>query len=190
MAIRATMQDLVDRLATLLNDSANATWTEDALQAELDRNRQRLNFALMEPEVSYDDSGNQQYLTFSSPHGDLEDGATYHDGGKSAITASTADFVAGRVVFSSSEEPARPVYIVGWAYDLYGAAAALIEQHLITLAGAYDFSADGGSYKRSQQYTMYEKLAGRYGRMAKGWSANSSDGVQFVELVRGDLNVW
>ena len=56
-----------------------------------------------------------------------------------------------------------PVHVVNseWmpTYDLHAAAADIWEEKASTIAGLYDFSADGGNYSRSQQYEQYMKQA-------------------------------
>lgn len=44
-------------------------------------------------------------------------------------------------------------------YDLHAAAALVWEEKAATVAGQYTFSADGGSYQRSDQYNQYMQMA-------------------------------
>lgn len=52
----------------------------------------------------------------------------------------------------------------GWAatYDLNAAAADIWGEKAAALQGQYDFSADGGSYSRGQQYEQAVKMANYY----------------------------
>jgi hypothetical protein len=47
-------------------------------------------------------------------------------------------------------------------YDLNAAAAAIWEEKAATVAGDFNFSADGGRYDRGQVYEQYMKMARRY----------------------------
>ena len=44
-------------------------------------------------------------------------------------------------------------------YDLHAAAADVLEERAATLAAEYDFTADGATYHRSQQYEALMKQA-------------------------------
>jgi hypothetical protein len=60
-----------------------------------------------------------------------------------------------------------------WAptYDLNAAAADIWDEKAAGLAGKYDFSADGGTYHRSQAYEQAQKMARQYRsrRMPRTW---------------------
>lgn len=47
-------------------------------------------------------------------------------------------------------------------YDLNAAAATIWSEKAASLAGAYDFSADGASYHRSQAYEQAQKMSRYY----------------------------
>lgn len=184
MAIRATMVDIVDRVEALLRDESNAIWSAQTIADELDRHRLRLNYERCAGEATYP-SGVETYLTFIAPYGDLETDAALYDRAYSSLSTSTDDYEHGR--FTVASEPAlRPVLIVAWAYDLRGCAASLINQYLADWAGNYDFSADGGSYSRSQAFAMYERLRDSYANTALGFGANAN-GVRVAEMIRGDV---
>lgn len=64
-------------------------------------------------------------------------------------------------------------------YDVYAAAAELLEAWAARLKLAYDFSADGASYQRSQQREALLELAAKY---------RAQQRPQVALQVRGD--VW
>lgn len=186
--IRDTMANLVDQVEALLRDEGNAIWSEQTIADELDRHRLRMNYVPCLGEPSYP-SGDETYLTFISPHGDLEEDVVLTDSQYNVVSTSITDYQSGR--FTVSSEPVnRPVLIVGWSYDVYGCAEALITQYLIDLAAEFDFEADGGKYTRSQKYDMYKKLGESYARRALGYGKNSGNGVIFTEMIRTDVNVY
>lgn len=47
-------------------------------------------------------------------------------------------------------------------YDTYFAAADICEEKATAFAGNFDFSADGGSYTRSQEFEHWSRLSSRY----------------------------
>lgn len=59
------------------------------------------------------------------------------------------------------EDGFEPDDLLSWTptYDLAAAAGAIWVEKGAALAGEYDFSADGGSFKRSQAYEMAMKQA-------------------------------
>ena len=68
-----------------------------------------------------------------------------------------------------------------WApsYDLNAAAAEIWQEKAASLAAAFDFSADGASYQRSQAVTQAQQMASfyrsrRYGRSLRVHSTVSS----------------
>ena len=54
-----------------------------------------------------------------------------------------------------------------WAgnWDISRAAADVWDEKAAAVAAAFDFAADGGDYKRSQQYTQYVQSARRFRAM-------------------------
>lgn len=60
-------------------------------------------------------------------------------------------------------------------YDLAAAAADVWAEKAATLAGGYDFSADGGSFKRSQAYEMAL-------RQERRWSAKRASSSHRVRV--------
>jgi len=47
-------------------------------------------------------------------------------------------------------------------YDTYLAASDICEEKAAALSGNFDFSADGGSYTRSQEFEHWSRLSSRY----------------------------
>lgn len=175
---RGTMASLIARLRELVNDTGSATWTDNQLQTLLDRRRIRANYLQLNEEPTRSGS-TISYLTFVAVDGDWEEDAALVSGTYASINADTADYENGRWAFVS--EPARPVYLTGWTYDLYAAAADALEQQAATMTGLYDFAADGGSYKRSQQREGIAATAKQYRALQR---------VGVAEMYRGDVNVF
>ena len=65
------------------------------------------------------------------------------------------------LTWDTSTIPPTPVDNPRWipTYDLHAAAADIWNEKAALLAGDYDFSADGGSYSRSQAFQQAQKAA-------------------------------
>jgi hypothetical protein len=63
-------------------------------------------------------------------------------------------------------------------YDVYGAAAELLEMWAAREKLNFDFSADGAQYRRSQKVEMLLQLAAQYRRRQR---------PRMIPQVRGDL---
>ncbi len=72
-------------------------------------------------------------------------------------------------IFTSATVPGQlpPVFATGKVYDVYDAAANLLEFWGATQAASYDFSADGQAFKRSQMMLAKLKLADYFRKKAK-----------------------
>jgi hypothetical protein len=172
---------IVTKIRELINDNDWVTWTDEQIEATSDRRRVRANYSQLVPEPTKAPSGTT-YLAFVAQFGDWETDSQLYDGMYAPDTADTADYAGGRWTFTT--EPEYPMYLVGWSHDVYGAAADLLEMELAKHGREFDFSADGGSYSRSQSYANLRALANQYRNMSR------TGGVKFVEQVRGDVNVW
>jgi len=82
----------------------------------------------------------------------------------------------GRWAFAASQS--EPVYIVGYQYDVYGAAVDALTAWLGRLKFAYDFTADGASFRRSQQAATIRGLIEQYSVLS---------GPQVMSMTRGDV---
>ena len=179
MAARVAMAQLITRTRSLVNDASSVTFTDETVQMALDQCRQRARYLPLHPEPTTTASGTT-YLVHFSDYGDWEEDTALVDGAYATLTPSASDYLAGRWTFST-EPTSRPVRVTGYTYDLYGAAALLIAQQLAGLGRQYDFAADGGDYKRSQQYTALRDLMNHYRTLSR-------TNVKFAEQVRGDVN--
>lgn len=173
---RATMATLISRVRQLVNDAGGTpNWSDDQIQTMLDMRRVRANSYELMAEPTYTPT-TTQYLTFFAEYGDWETDAVTKNGDYTTVVATTIDTTTGRWTFTT--EPNYPIYLTGWTYDIYAAAADLLEQRALQLVGQYDFSADGGSYKRSQLKDGFLALASQYRAMMR---------PVIVELVRSDM---
>ena len=173
---RATMAELITRLRKLVNDPSSVSFDDDTLQNYLDARRERANYVPLEAEDTIAPGGAVSYLTWFAPCGDWEEDAAVYNNAYAALTPSTEDLVNGRWTFAT--QPAYPVYLLGWTYDLYGAAADALEERTAQVSEDYTFQADGGYYVRSDKQRMVLATISQYRKRQR---------VKTVEMYRGDV---
>lgn len=179
MAGRTTLANIRARVRLLINDAGTVLFTDEQMDQHLDQRRRDFWHEPMAPIHKYTAGGTIQYLDYqvmrrNAPVGDVEStqGGTavfwLNDGTGSTVgTAIYAlDEVAGLVTFTS-DRAGSVYYATGRQFDLYGAAADLLDAVAATKMLAFDFSEDNQSFRRSQQVDLIRKVATEY--RAKSW---------------------
>ncbi len=179
MAVRASMADLISRLRTLISDLAGASqvFDDQTLQDHLDRRQTVARYAALRAEATYLSGGDADYLDYYADVGDWEADEALYDGSYNPLTPATSDRLAGHWTFATDQDP--PVLIVGKYYDLYAAAADLLEAWAAKEKLSFDFDADDQTFKRSQKAAALLALAREYRRQQRPVS---------VGMVRTDVN--
>lgn len=142
------MAGLIGRLRQLVGDQVSPErppkWSDEELQAVLDRHRSRWFDLELTPEP--DVTG--LYLNFSANgRGNWEGdtvgvGYSIRDGSLTARVPSSHDLAVGWWTFAASTDP--PLYLTGYSYDLFGAAAEVLSMEAASgKASVKSFSADG-----------------------------------------------
>ena len=182
---RTTMATLIRRVRNHIYDPAGSEqlFSDDEIVEVLDlwRLEVKQEWTCAIPTQT---AAGEIFLDFKSEYSDFEEGATLQNKLWATIDEAdfTADYNAGQWSFVT--QPNYPIYVTGWAYDHYGAAADLMDQKLARMGDLYDWSADGGSYKQSQMYANLNGIAGYLRSRQKGY------GFHFVStgmLVRTDV---
>lgn len=163
MAVRPTMENLIARLRVLVNDPSSATqlFSDQQIQDVLDERDTRLDlrYLALAPAPTY--TGNTiYYYDYFSDLGDWEDDNTFWQWRINQFVPATVENIAGHWVFSQTVLP--PVYMIGKTYDIYRAAANLLERQAAQWSLAFNFSADGQSFQRSQAAIALRNLALQY----------------------------
>jgi hypothetical protein len=155
------MAALITRTRELINDlDETPTWTDDQIQNVLDAGRQDYRSLLLKPEPTWT-SGAIQYLDYYAPFGDWETDWTFSQNYITTVTPSSTEPVVGRITFAESTFPT--VYIAfGKSYDLYRAAADLLERQAAQWLTAYNVTANGQTMQRSQVAQAMRDLARQY----------------------------
>lgn len=187
MALRATMSDLIARTRRYIGDpnppaSGGALQFQDQdIQDQLDLHRFEVRYAPLRPGPTLQPGALYDYLDYYASVGNWENDELLSWVNFATLTPTTADRISGHWTLPQGSNPAGvypPVYITGHFYDLWAAAADLLENWAATMAAsAYDFSSDGQSFKRSQLVTAKITLAQQYRRkqMATSHSVRRAD---------------
>jgi hypothetical protein len=146
----------------LINDTDNTAyiWTDDQIQDVLDAARVDYRYLLLKPEPTWT-SGAIQYLDYYAPFGDWETDWEFSQNYITTVTPSAIEPIVGRVTFAESTFPT--VYIAfGKSYDLYRAAADLLERQAAQWLTAYNATMNGQTMQRGQVVQNMLTLARQY----------------------------
>lgn len=160
MTARTTMAELIARVRVLIYDAAGASqhYTDDQIEDALDARRIIVKHAPMLT-IETPTSTTVQYKDYKSdPY--YEGSITIEDAAFTAHTATTYEYLNGYYTFAA--DTTHPtLYITGSRYDLYNAAADLVDDWAATLRALIDFTAAGSSFKQTQQIENMERLSRR-----------------------------
>lgn len=163
------MADLITFVRQRIGDTgATPTFTDNQVQDALDRSQIVIRYALATRAPTIAPNGIvdvSAYKDYYANEGFWESDVALYDSAYNTLTPDTSDFLTGHWVFNAGVLPV--VWIVGKTYDVYAAAADLLEEQSALVALQFDFTADGNTYHRSQQAAALQKLAAVYRRQAK-----------------------
>lgn len=173
---RASMSDLIALVRRMIGDppGAEQMYSDDDIEFALDTNGTDVRYEPLTGLATYTSNG-AQYLTWLSRHQNWESDAELTDSAYNTLTSSSSEPLRGRWTFASSQSS---VFAAGRVYDIYAAAADLLEQWAASVSTEYDVSADGTSMSRSQKAAMLMAAAQRYRAMQN---------VSFAKQVRNDI---
>lgn len=178
MAARASMTDLIARLRGMIYDPAGGSqiFSDDDLQGFLDDNRTDVQYMELEPQPSVVPGGAVNYLVYVANMSNWESTAQIVNHSYDAVSPNASDYRRGAWGFVDSQPP--PLYVSGSHYNLNLAAVAALEQWMARLKFSYDFTADGATFKRSQQLASLASLIEQY---------KAAAGVQVMTMIRSDV---
>jgi hypothetical protein len=177
MAVRASLATIITRVRVLINDPAGASqqFTDQDIQNVLDDTRTDVSNVALTPFWTYT-GGTVQYLDYYHDLGSWDDSVVLKQFLSVVVTPSASEPIVGHWSFAVSTRP--PVYLTGTTYDIYCAAADLLDRLTAKFMLNYDFSSDGQSFKSSQAVTMIQNLAKSY---------RSNQRPKSMGTTRGDL---
>jgi len=185
---RSTMAALIALTRTKIGDpsSGSPVFSDDDVQAALDAARSERYNEFLIPIYTYDNGHTIVYLHHYSRYGFWEQGYSLLDNALNAVVPASDELLrdiddegmGAHFVFSTSEFP--PIRVqAGYAYDVYRAAADLLQEMIaLQAANTFDFQpAQGQAFRLSQITAARQQLIDRY-RMRQ-WPAS-------IRLVRDD----
>lgn len=199
MAVRTSMLALIATTRAFVGDVATPVDLQDQdVQDALDAAREEVRYELLSPmpdiQPGQNGSTNANFVwaSYQSDYRYWENdvvlqGINTATGLPWAILSpATFEYIPGKwtmsVVLPAIATPPGqfpPVWATGKVYDVYAAAAELLERRIALRSfSMFDFTADGRSMHLNQVLDRWEKL--REGYVAKSWNHT-------VELVRSDL---
>lgn len=157
---RSSMVSLILAVRRAVGDKAGGTqvFTDDEIQAALDRRKLDFPLAMLQVRATTLENGTVEYREYFADGGDWESNATLQGNRYQTLTPVESYPMEGRWVFGTTLGVGA-VYIRGTRYDVYGAAADIAEQWAAQAATEFDFSRGSRSYSRSQKRTGLESLA-------------------------------
>lgn len=195
MAARAGMSDLIAQVRTLTNaGTAEAVvagvtyWSDDQIQALLDRTRQDRTAVPLPYEIDTE-GGTAVYKRYFIPAQYVERAATGAEAfsvvdaaGSAAGTAGyTVNYDAQTITFSASQS-GTAWYLNYREFNPYRVAAEVMETKAGHIAGRFDVKTDNHDLKRSQIWAQYMGMARHFRTLAA--SGSSGDGKAKLSRVR------
>ena len=162
MAVRATMSALIAQVRILINDAAGASqvFDDQTIQDTLDFSRQNVTYMRLRPSPTFT-SGTISYLDYYAELGNWEGDLVLKQYLSTTVTPASSELIVGHWTFATSTLP--PVYIAsGKTYDVYRAAADLLERWSAKWVLSYGMTVDGQSLQRNQVTTALQQLARTY----------------------------
>lgn len=180
MAVRDTMSALITRVRSLIGDPIGASqqFADQDVQDALDAFRTDIRYLELLPSPTF--SGAQVlYLDYYVEQGlgDWEADETLWQYRINALSPAISDELTGHWTFSTTTLP--PVYINGKTYDIYRAAAQLLERWAGALARQFDFTSDGQTFRRNQASAALLMLASTYRKRGR---------IRTAQMHRGDVS--
>ncbi|MGA8765243.1 MAG: hypothetical protein WB562_20415 [Candidatus Sulfotelmatobacter sp.] len=161
MPVRSTMAALIARVRILINDPAGASqvFDDSTIQDVMDESRADYKNEVLIPKPTF--AGSQiQFLDYYHALGGWEDDLIIKQYLINQVTPATSEPIAAHWTFSATTLP--PLYISGKLYDVYRAAADLLERQAAMWVLRYNVNVDGQSLQRSQASMALQNLARTY----------------------------
>ncbi|MCA9366867.1 hypothetical protein KC887_01215 [Candidatus Kaiserbacteria bacterium] len=159
---------VVTQVAKLIGDASFENFNYEDVETAVQQRRVEMRYETCTPLETRASGGAITYLTYTAPNGWgwWDEAATFTNSNYTALTPATSDWNAGRWTFSS--EPTRPVRITGFTYDVYAAAADLLENRAAYVSEDISaFSVAHGSFTYANKRTGPMQMAQRYRAMQR-----------------------
>ena len=176
---RTTMAALISKVRLLINDPAGASqqFTDNEVQDALDDWRRDVRYEQLTPAPTLSNVGGvandpsqpgiaeYNWTDYYSSFQWWEQGEVLSDGHFITLTPASSDELVGHWTFNlPTPGQYPPIFITGRVFDIYAAAADLLEMWAARLLSNIDFTADGQSFRLSQMSAGKQKMADIYRR--------------------------
>jgi hypothetical protein len=162
MPVRQTMAELIARLRSLISDEdAEPVFSDDTLQEALDLRRTEHRYAYLNALPTIAHGGVVTYTDHEAGLGNWEANEKLFDYSFQELTVADggADHITGRWTLTTSQ----PVVLIkGFSYDLYAAAADVLEKWASRVKLEVDFQINRRQFMDSQQRQALLELAKTY----------------------------
>lgn len=182
MAVRVSMTQLISQVRSLIGDvDIPQQFNDQVIQDVLDLNRDKFLGLALKTDTSLL-TGLADNTAWYSDYANWEADTVLKDLADVALTPSNPAPQLGMWEFATAQT--NGVYAYGNTYDVFAAAADLLDQWASAESGVVDFSADGMSVKRSTA-GQGRRITANYlrSRSRKGGGA-----IKSMKLVRNDIN--
>lgn len=166
MSVRLSVATIISRVRRLTadRDPAAPVFSDQDIQDALDTHRVHSRYAALRPEGTRPPSGGTiQFLDYYADGlGQWEDDAQLVDGTFNVLDPAsfTADLLTGH--WSFKQTTTWPIYVTGYSYDVYAAAADVLEEWASLLKLEFDFATHLSKFQRSQKAAACLSLAATY----------------------------
>jgi hypothetical protein len=166
MSVRPTMASLIDRTRTLIADPNSAAFSDDQVQDALDSRRTEQRFVLLEPQPTFLADRQILYLDYYSDTPNWESDILLQDANYQPVTPSLSEELVGHWTFAVQPNGVA-VRATGKTYDLYAAAADLLESWAAQVMLQFDVTTGRDQFLRSQKFEKITALAAHYRELAQ-----------------------
>lgn len=174
---------IVSFVARLINDPGHEYHAPAEIYEALKRHRVEARYLALDALPTKAPGGVTSYQTFVTPDPKLryfETDAVLYDHNYDELTPATSDYFEGRWTFETEPEK-RPVMLVGFSHDPYGAAADLLEVRAAQVAeDLVSFQSLSGGFAYANKRSGPMELASKYRAMSRS-------GVGVSTIRRSDL---
>lgn len=182
MPVRGSMNDLIARVRVLIGDPSGASqqFDDQTVQDVLDLSRVNVRNALLRPAPSLVSSGLLNYSDYFADIGHWEADVVIQDAAFNILSdMSASDLLTGHWTWSlAAPGKIPPLFITGKYYDIYAAAADLLERWAAVWTRAYAIGEAGTTLQRQQVAPAMLAQARQYRKQQL---------VHSIPMVRSDL---
>lgn len=187
MAVRPTMQYLVDYVRDLIGDpSSGGVFSDQQIQDRLDLNRLDVYNKTICAADTLTSTGSYAWHDFFAPVGFWETDALLQRIDGPTLTADVSNYLLGNWHFNTALN-VDEIVVTGRAYNVYSTCAKLCVSMQNELRTSFNsFTADGLTVQRVGRIADLRSLADDFSAMAWGWGWDDEITAQ-IRLVRRDI---